>query len=105
MVTKHEIEEALRCCDSEYTPCKKVHDLLERILEEFFNDTKSDEENTDVISSDITKLDNKDKMLFAKSMELYYAALDSIGSLSEEQLHSFIKDTFEKSHPGIECTF
>jgi hypothetical protein len=42
MVTKQEIEEALRSCDSEYTPCKKVHDLLERILQEFFSESEED---------------------------------------------------------------
>ena len=36
MITKEEIEEALRICDSEYSRCKKVHILLERILTELF---------------------------------------------------------------------
>lgn len=42
MVTKQEIEEALRSCDSEYTPCMKVHDLLERILQEFFSESEEE---------------------------------------------------------------
>lgn len=42
MVTKQEIEEALRFCDSEHTPCKKVHDLLERILQEFFSESEEE---------------------------------------------------------------